>query len=502
MTPLNIIFINLNIGETIMKRLDILKVKKEDLIFENISNYKNTDSKESGEPEETGEKKEENIDIVEVSKEPTGKSEVKLNYNPDNDYEILPLDEKNDNDSNCDEILNKYKDSEISVDNPEYNRFQKCIQKSNTSNLKNNENIKGVYPNLDDEKFQEKITAKLEFWENRYMPLEKEDIENIEKKVNELCQNRIFELSPHQLFVKNFLSTQTPYNSILLFHGLGTGKTCSSIQVAEEMRLYLNKMNINKKIIIVASPVVQENYKLQLFDERKLKKVGDKWDIKSCTGNAIIKEINPIDSSISREKLVKLIKRKIRDGYNFMGYNMFSNFINKIMNKYGIRDNDDERDKKRKAMLIKNEFSNRLIVIDEVQNIRNVKDSDKIKESSNNFLKLVKYADNLKLVLLTATPMFNAPQEIVWLLNLMNINDSRVPINVSDVFDKDGELLIDPVGGEVGKEILERKMRGYISYVKGENVFTFPNPIYPSEYDYQYSIKYWEGIGWKYPKNK
>ena len=35
------------------------------------------------------------------------------------------------------------------------------------------------------------------------------------------------------------------------------------------------------------------------------------------------------------------------------------------MNKYGIRDNDDERDKKRKAMLIKNEFSNRLIVIDE-----------------------------------------------------------------------------------------------------------------------------------------
>ena len=100
------------------------------------------------------------------------------------------------------------------------------------------------------------------------MPLEKEDIENIEKKVNELCQNRIFELSHINCSLKTFLSTQTPYNSILLFHGLGTGKTCSSIQVAGlKMRLYLNKMNINKKIIIVASPVVQENYKLQLFDE-------------------------------------------------------------------------------------------------------------------------------------------------------------------------------------------------------------------------------------------
>ena len=84
----------------------------------------------------------------------------------------------------------------------------------------------------------------------------------------------------------------------------------------------------------------------------------------------------------------------------------------------------------------------------------------------------------------------------------MNINDSRVPINVSDVFDNDGELLIDPVGGEVGKEILERKCADIFHMLEGENVFTFPNPIYPSEYDYQYSIKYWEGIGWKYPKKQ
>ena len=102
---------------------------------------------------------------------------------------------------------------------------------------------------------------------------------------------------------------------------------------------------------------------------------------------------------------------------------------------------DNEAERKKKAKLIKREFSNRLIIIDEVQNIRNVKDGDKIKESSNNFLKLVKYADNLKLILLTATPMFNDPQEIVWLLNLMNLNDSRVPLN-EDVFDKNGDLLI------------------------------------------------------------
>ena len=68
------------------------------------------------------------------------------------------------------------------------------------------------------------------------------------------------------MFVRNFLSFQTPYNGLLLFHGLGTGKTCSSIQVCEDMRTYYNQIGIKKKIIIVASPVVQENYKLQLFD--------------------------------------------------------------------------------------------------------------------------------------------------------------------------------------------------------------------------------------------
>ena len=54
----------------------------------------------------------------------------------------------------------------------------------------------------------------------------------------------------------------------------------------------IKQMNIKKKIIVVASPVVQENYKIQLFDERKLKKKGDQWDIQSCTGNSFIKEIN------------------------------------------------------------------------------------------------------------------------------------------------------------------------------------------------------------------
>ena len=400
------------------------------------------------------------------------------------------------NDGECENIIETMEGKDIDIDDPNYNKYKNCIETVNKKRLNDNE-LPKLYPHLDDEDFSKKIFLKKEFNETKYDEINQKDFENIEQKVQELCSPTDFQLQPHQMFIRNYLSFNTPYNSILLFHGLGTGKTCSSISVTEEMRQNLKQMNLKKKIIIVASPVVQENYKLQLFDERKLKKVGGSWNIKSCTGNIFIKEINPINSKISREKLVFQIKKIIRNWYVFMGYTEFSNFINRTINKYRISEDDNPEQIKRKKKLIKDEFSNRMIVIDEVQNIRNIK---KIKKSSINFLELVKYTENLKLLLLTATPMFNNPEEIVWLLNLMNINDNRVPINISDVFNKDGELLIGNNGEEIGKELLIRKMRGYVSYVRGENPFSFPNAIYPYSYNDAFSIKsLMESKQWSYP---
>ncbi len=50
-----------------------------------------------------------------------------------------------------------------------------------------------------------------------------------------------------------------------------------------------------QKLFVAASPNVQENFKLQLFDERKLKLVDGIWNIKACTGNKYLKEINPMN---------------------------------------------------------------------------------------------------------------------------------------------------------------------------------------------------------------
>jgi hypothetical protein len=71
-------------------------------------------------------------------------------------------------------------------------------------------------------------------------------------------------------------------------------------------------MGITKRIIIVASENVQDNFKLQLFDERKLKLINGIWNIKSCTGNKLLKEINPVNMvGMSKDKIISQIKNLI-----------------------------------------------------------------------------------------------------------------------------------------------------------------------------------------------
>ena len=80
----------------------------------------------------------------------------------------------------------------------------------------------------------------------------------------------------------------------------------------------------------------------------------------------------------------------------------------------------------------------------------------------------------MRLLLLSATPMYNSYKEIVWLLNLMNMNDRRGKVEVKDIFDSEGNFK------KEGEELLIRKATGYVSFVRGENPYTFPYRVYPN----------------------
>jgi hypothetical protein len=372
--------------------------------------------------------------------------------------------------------------NKIDLDNYEYNTFLKKKELLNQKFISQHESeYNNLYPSLDDQDFNIKIAEKEEFNETKYDGT----LYDIEKQAKILCEAD-FELVPHQLFVRNFLSFQTPYNSLLLYHGLGTGKTCSAITVAEEMRTYLKQLGITQRILVVASPNVQENFKLQLFDDRKLKLVDGLWNLRACTGNKYLKEINPMNmKGLSKEKVIRQIKIIINNSYLFLGYIEFANFI---MKKSAV---DEEDPKKRNTEMIrrlKKFFNNRLIIIDEVHNIR-ISDDKQDKRVAQELFKLVKYVDNLRLLFLSATPMYNSYKEVVWLLNIMNLNDNRSTIEIGDVFDKTGNLLISADGTNIGEDTLRRKSTGYVSFVRGENPYTFPYRIFPSLFAKDHTFK-------------
>ena len=405
----------------------------------------------------------------------------------------------------CDTLYSEYDTGKIpkNINNPEYQNLLTCVSDKDRKELGEDKGeFAYLYPNSDDPNFNVKIANKKEFFDTRYEEHGPEDYEHIEEYTQKICDNTEFELDPHQMFVRNFMSFQTPYNGLLLYHGLGTGKTCSAISICEEMRTYLQQMGITKRLIIVASPAVQENFKIQLFDERKLRKVNGLWNIKACIGNKFIKEINPGNmKGLSRSKVIRQIKRLIRQSYLFKGYGEFANYIEKIMNKSIPSGSSTEVRERIKKKNLRKEFSNRMLVIDEVHNIRLSKEG-KVKTSSDNLGKLVEATNNLKLLLLSATPMFDSYSEIIWILNLLLLNDKRYPISQREVFTTKGTFQTQK-GEEIGKDLLIRKSTGYVSYVRGENPFTFPYRIWPREAlnpESFFSLKN-DGI-WKYPKHQ
>ena len=358
-----------------------------------------------------------------------------------------------------------------------------------------------MYPPLDDDKFQEKIARRKEFRDASYDG----NIDDVTEMSDKLC-NAEYELAPHQQFVRNFLSSQTPYNSLLLYHGLGTGKTCSAITVAEEARDFIknSRTSNGNKIIVVASPNVQENFRLQLFNEENLNPYSDAygWTLKnSCVGNKFIREITQSNNGKLFKKeeknvLIRKINRIIDNNYMFKGYEQFYNYFEKkivISSKL-----DTKTQQKMFKQKIKKMFSNSVIIIDEAHNLRSENENSEKNDDTQRkkmlkgvtliLERLADNADNLKLLLLSATPMYNSPKEIIALLNLMNRNDGRRTIRSDQVFDSSGNFLLSDNGSEIGRELLERQAQGYVSFVRGENPYTFPYRIWPSNFEPKSSI--------------
>ena len=95
------------------------------------------------------------------------------------------------------------------------------------------------YPEITDADFNKNIYLKKEF----------RDTEIKEKKVE--YKKSDFTLEAHQIFLKNYISPDTPYNGILIYHGTGVGKTCSAISIAEGFKKTLKDFNLSLSYAIM-----------------------------------------------------------------------------------------------------------------------------------------------------------------------------------------------------------------------------------------------------------
>ena len=329
-----------------------------------------------------------------------------------------------------------------------------------------------LYPNLIDPNFNKQIFHKNEFHQNQI----KIDYNNIDTVIENSCDPNKFKLLPTQLFLKNFISPNTPYNGILLYHGTGVGKSCSAVTIAEQFKPIIK--NEKKKIFVLLSKSIKDGFKKNIFNLDKYID-GRNRNLPTslqCTGNRYFNELDDKGEYLYKlglnDKIERTINKVINNYYKFMGYLEFANYVEN-MEDNAIKGYPEEKHQYIKKKVIDNLFSNSVFIVDEVHHIRDKDNSGEGKRVPPVIKRVLANSNNIKLILLSATPMFNVATEIIWLLNLLLINDKRPTINSNSVFNSNDMLK------PGGIDILKKYANGYISYLRGEDPFKFPNRLYP-----------------------
>ena len=240
-------------------------------------------------------------------------------------------------------------------------------------------------------------------------------------------------LLTHQKIVRDYLNIYSPYRGLLLFHGLGSGKTCSSIAIAEGLKTF-------KKIVVMTPASLRMNY----IEEMKSKcgdlmyKKNQYWEFIESRGNP---ELTRVLSQILMFPDDKFVRSN--GGAWMVNVTKPSNYeteltpsqrvrvdrqIDEMINaKYEFINYNGLRAEKLKSMTdgyTHNPFDNTVVIIDEAHNFVS-RIVNKLKRPTSMAYRLYHFllsAQNAKVVLLTGTPIINYPNEIGVLFNILRGN--------------------------------------------------------------------------------
>jgi hypothetical protein len=297
------------------------------------------------------------------------------------------------------------------------------------------------------------------FLHNLFEPYEKEI--NTSKPVTcdslKEAKKGDFSLLVHQKIIKEYMRIYSPYRGLLLFHGLGAGKTCASIAISEGLKH-------QKKVFIMTPKSLQRNYVEQLkecgdvlwklnqhwegFDYDQLNEVQRKF-LSKRLGLNVDTDDEKVRWNMKKKKKVWLVNVNKAPNYNELTpaekRSIDEQILAQIMKKYefiaynGLRKRAWQDLITREKILSGNDnpFNNKVIIIDEAHNFV-TRIVNKIKRKQTDSLSFMLYdallkARNCKIVFLTGTPVINYPNEIAVLFNILrgNINTFHFSVNSS-----------------------------------------------------------------------
>lgn len=282
---------------------------------------------------------------------------------------------------------------------------------------------KTQYPSIQDPDFYNKINKKYK----RYK------IPNKKKSFQHICFPKEFEYQIPQQFLANYINPDSPYKGVLVFHRIGAGKTCTAVNIGEQWK-------DTRKIIVVVPASLIGNFRNEL---RSL-----------CAGNAYLtkkereKLLSLHPSSDEYKDIIQKSDKRINKNYAIYSYNKFVKLAEA------------------------NELSlnNSILMIDEVQNM--VSEEGKYYQVLYDIIH--KAPASLRVVLLSATPMFDKPIEIALTLNLLRI-PYEFPVG------KEFERMFihihkDKTNHEAKNlDMFKEMIKGYVSYFRGAPPYVFPH---------------------------
>ena len=275
------------------------------------------------------------------------------------------------------------------------------------------------YPLLDiydSNDFNNLIYKKKEFYEEKL-----DKLEDIPENPGVLLK--------HQKILSRYMSSHTPYDKLLVFHEMGSGKTCTSIAISEKILSETN--NITKVLYIARGDAILNNFVNEL--------------VFKCTDGKYIpenyEELTDLEKIHRRNKL-------IRKNYNLKTYETFAKQLSTMTDTQ-----------------IKNQFSNRVIIIDEIHNIR-IQSKQVNIDVYQQFYRLLHDVTNCKVLLLSGTPIKDELSELSSVMNLLLSRKDKLPTQTEFIEEYFTQIGDDYFLKDDKRDKLYNLFKGKISYLK------------------------------------